>query len=398
MLVTAAVCVLFAAPFRSGSQQPITRAEAIESAIVRGGRLAVANADTSLAGAGLLAARALQNPSLAAAYSKSPPQLHFNVELPIELPGIRSARVGAASSALRAAQLLFQFEKAAAALDADTTYTRALAAQARAQLSRRNAIVADTLLAVAMVRRDAGDASELEVELARVNAGQEHNLAIADSVELVGQLIDLEAAMGILSRGATVVPSDSLHLPGDSTAMSVRGTPLQVAAGRESIAAAEKNLQAERRSVFGSPALMGGIETRDPAGTRNKILPTFGVTIPIPLLNRNRGAIAQANAEVARARAALAVTQLEYTATLLRMERQRAAAYARATRDRTLLASANRVAEMSVTAYRAGAFPLSNVLEAQRSARDILREYVDDVADVWVADAALRVLTLTTSR
>jgi outer membrane protein TolC len=52
---------------------------------------------------------------------------------------------------------------------------------------------------------------------------------------------------------------------------------------------------------------------------------------------------------------------------------------------------------MSVIAYRAGAFALSNVLEAQRSARDILRQYVDALAEVWIADATLQVLTLTAS-
>ena len=143
---------------------------------------------------------------------------------------------------------------------------------------------------------------------------------------------------------------------------------------------------------------MGGFETRDPGGTGNEILPTFGVTIPIPLLNRNRGGIALAKAELNRARAELTVTRLVYAATLLRMERQRGTAYSRASRDRVLLESANRVAQMSITAYREGAFSLSNVFEAQRSARDVLRQYVTDLADAWIADAALRVLTLTAPR
>lgn len=381
----------------AAGQAPITRAQAVEAALARGGRLAIAVADTSAAHARLLGARSLQNPALAATWSKSTPQLHFTVELPVALPGLRNARIASATAASRAAGYRLTFERAAAALDADTTYTRALAAAAHVRLSRRNALVADTLLAMATARRDAGDASDLEVELARVNAGQQHNLAIADSVELNSGLIDLQAAMGTIAASPYVALADSLFLP-DTTDIAVSsGSPLQIAAGLESVISAERGVQVERRTVFGSPAFMGGIETRDPGGTGNQILPTFGVTLPIPLLNRNRAGIAQAGAELQRANAELAVTRLEYTSNFLRMHRQRTTAYARAVRDSSLLSSANRVASMSVTAYRAGAVPLATVFEAQRSAREILRQYIDDLADVWIADAALRVLTLTSA-
>ena len=143
---------------------------------------------------------------------------------------------------------------------------------------------------------------------------------------------------------------------------------------------------------------MAGIETHDPEGTEKGILPTFGITFPIPLLNRNRAGIMTANAELIRARAELNITRVEYAASLSHLRRQRATAYNRVIQDRALLASANRVASMSVRAYREGAVPIANVFEAQRSARDVLRQYVDDLADVWIADAMLRVLTLTATK
>jgi hypothetical protein len=34
-------------------------------------------------------------------------------------------------------------------------------------------------------------------------------------------------------------------------------------------------------------------------------------------------------------------------------------------------------------------------LEAQRNARDILGQYIDDLAEAWIASAELRVYTLT---
>jgi hypothetical protein len=50
-----------------------------------------------------------------------------------------------------------------------------------------------------------------------------------------------------------------------------------------------------------------------------------------------------------------------------------------------------------MTAYTEGAAPLANVLEAQRSARDVRSQYIDDVSTLLIADATLRLLTLTTA-
>jgi cobalt-zinc-cadmium efflux system outer membrane protein len=370
--------------------QAVTRASAVESALARGGRLAVAAADTAAARAQVTGARLLEDPSLSAAYSKSPPELHFTVDWPIPFPGVRGARISSAQAGLRAAGYRFRFERALATLDVDTIYTRALATEAHARISSRNAAVADTLVRIAIARRDAGDASDLEVELARVNAGQEHNLAIADSLELLSVLSDLGT---VTAMAQPITLADSLTLPDTAGIGIASGNPLQIAASMQSLNAAQLALRSERRSVFGSPSLMGGIETHD--ADQPGILPTFGISIPIPLLNRNKAGIAIANAELIRARAELNATTIEYNATVSRLRRERTIAYRRALLDRELLESANRVASMSVRGYREGAFPIANVLEAQKSARDVLRQYVDDLADAWIADATLRVLTLT---
>jgi outer membrane protein TolC len=52
---------------------------------------------------------------------------------------------------------------------------------------------------------------------------------------------------------------------------------------------------------------------------------------------------------------------------------------------------------MSLTAYREGAASLPNVLEAQRNARDVLAQYIQDLANAWIATAELRVLALVPS-
>ena len=386
---TALVC-LFAAVARS--QQPVTRQQALESAVARGARAAVARADTLVGSAQLLAARSRDNPSLAATYSKSAPHYHAIVDLPLDIGGVRGARVRSAEATRLASQYRFTFERAAAELDADTTYTRALAARERVRLAHRNAKDADSLRRMAAIRRDAGDASELDVLLATLNAGQAANLAATDSLTLVSSLFDLQSVMGLDTNHVFLVPVDSLALPLSPAPMPAPAQTLPVAAAEQALTAAELGVNVQRRSIFAPFSIQAGIEQGDPGAPG--ILPTFGLSIPLPLLNRNRGLIAQAEAERERARAELALAKVETQAALGRASRQRNLAFEKIQRDRLLVESANRIAAMSLTAYREGAQGLPAVLEAQRNAREILSQYIDDLATAWIATATLRLYTL----
>ncbi len=383
---------------RGQSVVPLSRSQAIETALARGARLGVARADTSAAFAALLTARAFQNPTLSTSYSKSTPQYHVTLDIPIDFPALRSARIGSAAAARQAAQYRFQFERAAVALDADTTYTRALAALEHSRLSRRNAADADSLLAIAVARERAGDASELDVELARVNAGQQENVAAADSLTFISTVLDLQAVLGLGST-LVIVPTDSLRAPPDTTAAIPNGravgAPLQVAAASATLQSATLAASIQSRSVFTAPSITAGFETRDPTGSEKGILPTFGIALPLPLFNRNSGPIAQARAERERAIAELTLARVQSETEIARALRERSTALVRVSRDRMLVASANRVAALSLTAYREGAATLASVLEAQRNARDVIGQYVDDLASVWIAIAELRAITLT---
>lgn len=380
----------------SAGQLPVSREQAIASAVTRGARAAVARADTLVGAAQVLTARSRENPSLAATYSKSPPNYHAIVDLPLDIAGTRSARIRAAEAGRLASTYRFEFERAAAALDADTSYTRALAAIERVRISRRNARDADSLRRMAVLRRDAGDASELDVLLATVNAGQAANLAISDSVALISSIFDLQTVMGLDTTRVAIVPSDSLTMPPLAAPAGVTESALPIAAARQALSAAELSVRVERRSIFSPFSVQAGVEWGDP--DLHGLLPTFGVSVPLPLLNRNRGPIALAEAERERARAELSLTLFETQAAVGRARRERSVALEKLERDRVLVESANRIAAMSLVAYREGAQGLPAVLEAQRNARDILSQYVNDLADAWIATATLRLYSLTPAR
>ena len=389
------VVLLVVASQVARSQQPITRQQAVDAAVTRGARAAVARADTLVGAAQLLSARQWENPSLSATYSKAVPRYHEIIDLPFDISGARSARIRSAEATRLASQYRFQFERAAAALDADTTYTRALAALEHVRLARRNARDADSLRRMSIVRRDAGDASELDVLLATLNSGQAANLAAADSLTLVSTLFDLQAVMGLDTSVVALTPVDSLTMPADTRSQVVPPRALPVVVAEQSLTAAEQSVRAQRRSVFAPFSIQAGIEHGD--DTEPGILPTFGLSIPLPILNRNRGAIAQAEAERERARAELALARLETQVAIGRAVRARNLALEKLQRDRVLVESASRIAAMSLTAYREGAQGLPAVLEAQRNAREILNQYIDDLAEAWIATATLRLYDLRPS-
>jgi cobalt-zinc-cadmium efflux system outer membrane protein len=402
------------------AQLPVTRADAQRAALSAGTRVALARADTAAALARLSSARALPNPSLAASYSKSVPQQHLTVDLPVfDALWKRGLVVGQASASARASRLLFASERIAAVVEVDTTYTRALAAAARFRLSRQTAVEADSLQRMTVRRRDAGDASDLDVDLATITAGQQMNTASDDSLTFMSTVLAVQVLMGIPADSVALVLTDSLvfasldtlverrmleegrapfNLPpplaGTTQASSVNGTPA-VAAAEASLAAADLAVGVQRRNVFSLPSLNLGAEWGDPS--EPGLLPTFGLSIPLPLFNRNQGPIAEAAAERERARVQLVAARLLARQRLIEGVRERTTLIAKIARDRNLVVSAQRVADRSLTAYQEGAAGLPAVLEARRSARDVLGQYIDDLAALLTINTELRALTQTVS-
>ncbi|MFL5620608.1 MAG: TolC family protein [Gemmatimonadaceae bacterium] len=402
-VVVTSLTLTFAAP--ASAQRDVTRRDAIDATLSAGARVALARADSAAARARLITARALSNPSLAASYSKSTPQKHLSLEIPLDAPWIRGARVGAARAAIRAAALRMLSERAAAIVEGDTTYTTALAAEARFRLSRQTARDADSLRVLTTRRRDAGDASELDVDLATVTAGQQANSASSDSLTFMSVLLTLQTLMGIPADSVAIVLADTLRpasVAADTVLARFASAVLPRAPAPPSVRSAEASLQAaelaivrERRSVLGLPALSVGVEFGDPTGDEKGALPVVGVVLPLPLLNRNRGPIAEATAERDRARAELALARLDARQRLIEGLREREQLLVRVARDSALVLRAQRVAARAITAYAEGASALPAVLEARRSAREVLAQYIDDTAALLIVTTELRALTQT---
>jgi outer membrane protein TolC len=313
------------------------------------------------------------------------------------VPAQRSLRIRSADAALVAATLRARFDIEGTRYDADTAYTHALVSQERARLSARSAQDADSLVMLARLRRDAGDGSELDVQLAELSAGQFANAAALDALGATSALYSVQSAMGLTSPTVVIALADSLDAVAAGGAPGA-GTPLLVAAAESAVRAAELTLSLERGSIFTAPSLSVGVERQEPGGTGNQLLPTVGLSFQLPLLNRNGGGVLVAQAKLDRSHALLRIAQVETSAATALAEREQAIARERLTRTQMLVSGAERVSALSLLAFREGAAALPSVLEAQRSSRDTRTQYVEALGAVRDAASRLRLLRLTTNR
>lgn len=388
------------------AQIALSRAEAIERAGANSPRAAVALSDSLEAAALVRVARQFENPTVSASYSKSEPQAHFALDIPFDWPSARAPRIKSAERTLGAATLRLQYNRALLALDADTIYTRGQANLARATLSARTARDADSVLVMARIRRDAGDASDLDVELAAVFDGQSANAAVADSIAAQEVLVALQTLIGLRPDSVVIALSEQIEGINDGSptgvtrprpdiattpiAQALSNSMLVTAAERDADAALSRVLVEQRRR-FASPSLSVGFESVGPSS--GGMLPTLGLAVPLPLFNRNSANVQLAQTQVARARAAVTLARLEQSAAVTNARRAVSSTQVRLNRSQQLVAGANRIAALSLVAYREGAAPLAAVLDAQRSARETLAQFVDDVAAARIAESVLRFLS-----
>lgn len=370
------------------AQRPVTLEQAIESALSLGPRIALLRADSLAAAARIATARAYPNPTFSPAYTKSPPQYHLELEQPFEYPFLRAARIRAATLGAGGAAFLAAAERATIRYEVEVAYANAAAGLLIRRLSNRNAAAGQEMLRITRAREREGDASDLDVRLAEVSSGQAQLQALTDSLQSIQFTLELQTLMGVGASAVEIIPADSLDVsfpkvPRDSMA------PLRLAAAQQQIQIARANLMAARAGRIPAPALRIGIEWHDPAAEKpNRKLPLIGVALPLPLWDRNRGPIAEAQAAQARATAELALAELQTRNALTLAQQQRLLAQQRVESGRAVVNDAQRVAALSLTAYREGAYTLANVIEAQRNARDAMRSFVEALQASRIAQAA----------
>lgn len=314
------------------------------------------------------------------------------------------ARRRAAQRDLDRAVLDAAREVAAIARDARTAYVRAIRAADLQKIARQQLEINEKLVEVALLRQQAGSGSEIDVNLARTQKLESDTAVRNAALAVTEAQSELARTLGLSDAPDSLVLTDSLTQPvrwtlsADELRQTARANRLDLQIADRSVAAAEARVREERvrflKSVEIGFALERGerrsrgdrnwaaetffdslqsraltppsLMPREREGTDFMIGPAFGVELP--LWDQNQAQIAKAEAlhgQAVQFRDALLVDVAQDIHSRLARART-AAENARFFHDEQLPA-AERSAELSRDAYRAGRLSFPSVLEAERS-------------------------------
>ena len=398
-----------ARPQATASAQQVLTLRALLDSVRRGHpSIRAADSRSRAAEGGRITARAFGNPILGYQVDQTPfpggrPIVGMEREamttaiVPLEFLYQRGPRVARATADVRAAEAEAGAARQRTALDAATAYYRTALAQIQVATTHDLLGWLDTLVAYNRSRVREGVAAEADLirsELERDRLAAEASMQGAELVQaraaLAAYLSDVPTSAPLpavaiddvplplpASLPAALRPSVASFAPPNaaaSTSGSIDARP-EVRAARERLAASRAAVAGERSMIVRQ--LGATIGTMQTGRTTSMIA---GLSVPLPLFDQNRGEIQRANAE--RDAAAYELLGQERTATAelrgaleaAQILTERAASLAR--RDSaSFLARAEEARRIALGAYREGAVPLFQVIDAARTWADARMTY-----------------------
>jgi cobalt-zinc-cadmium efflux system outer membrane protein len=389
--------------------RPLTLRSLIESVVTRHPSLEAAQSLVRAARGSRRTAGAFGNPVLAYQLENAPlpnraaPSMDreamTTAMFPLEPVFQRAPRVRAADANTRAADADARAMRQRLVMEAATAYYRTALAQVRVDITTDLVHWLDTLVSYNRVRAEEGVIAEADWLRATLERDRTVAEGALHDVELASARAELRRFLGGDSQlGAPlVVAGDSLPLPlptfGVTLATSVLssgadttralaltralGTRPEMIGARERVAAAAAGISAERSMLLRELSAMLG--TKRSAGTTSLVA---GLSLPLPLFDRNRGEVDRATAERAAAvfesavqeRAIRADVEAAYASARILSARVSALASRDAASGRpvqgtgiALLDLAEESRRIALAAYREGAVPLLQVLDAARA-------------------------------
>jgi len=316
--------------------------------------------------------------------------------LPLEFLYQRAPRLARANADVRAAEADAGAARQRIALDAASAYYRAALAHVQSATTHDLVGWLDTLVAYNRARVNEGVAAEADLVRSQVERDRVVSEASMQDAELAQARATLGAyASGVPGlmpdvsvddmplplRGSTPAAADVVLASGDhpSPSAAIDSRP-DVRAARERVTSATAALAAEHSMIVRQ--LGATIGTMQTGRTTSMIA---GVSLPLPLFDQNRGEIQRASAErdaatfdlAAQERSATADLRGAYAAAVLLTDR----ASELSRRDSMgFLARAEESRRIALGAYREGAVPLFQVIDAARSWADARMTYYKTIA------------------
>lgn len=312
---------------------------------------------------------------------------------PLDLPWLRSARIGAAEAGLAATDAAVRAFEAQLLAGVRLRHYDVLRRQAELKNAREDAALMEGVRARIALRVELGEAPRFElikadaemlnaqkaVQVAEFRVGQ----AGAQLRQLVGAALPADFMLKGQLRDVPAVP------PADVVRRSLPGISPDLARARAETVRAERLLDYEKQQRWPRLALKASVS--EEPDTRSS---QFGVVVSVPLWDRRRGPVGEAAAQLARARHELAAQEFSLDQQLDIAYQQYEIAQAQvAALESGIVRQAEAALKVAEAAYKFGERGFLEVLDAQRVFRAARGELISaryELAAAWVEIERLR--------
>lgn len=249
------------------------------------------------------------------------------------------------------------------------SFTSALVAQTRAQISSQLVNIADESVQSVQQLFEAGETSRIEVLQATVEAAQARIAEQNARTELMARRRVLAAAIGIDQLTDESIVGD---LAADMTDEPWQDLLDQIVSASPELAAAGSQLERAKWSLSlacaqVTPNVTGQAGVGYDAATDDTFA-VVGVSVPLPIRNRNQGNIRSARADVAAASAAIQTTRLSLHRRLAdAVGRYQVARQRYFQINETVIPQAEQTFQLSTLAFEAGETGYLQLLTTQRT-------------------------------
>jgi cobalt-zinc-cadmium efflux system outer membrane protein len=382
---------VFALPPGLTFTEQLSARDAVAIALWNNAALQADLATLEISRADLVEARLFRNPSFSMLLPVGPKPFELLLAWPIEELWQRGKRIKAAELNVSAVATGLVQNGLNLIRDVRVAHTDLWMAEQRARSLRESAVLRERVAVLTARRRDAGDASGLEVRLAQVDARSTDELAQRSINEVEVFRARLRQLLGMRDDRTlfSAVPD-----PVDRPALPSLDALLEIAiSNRPDLRAAEIDVEtaAERARWQRSRilALLAPALSTKGVGTAG-IRTGPGLNMDVPAFNRNQGQISRADAEVLRAGRL-------YMSLKDRMEEEVIESYARISQAQASVAVlreqvrpvVDESIQLTERGYQSGDLSLLNVLEATRQRFDVVLREIDAQAALQRARAEL---------
>ena len=394
-----ACALLIAVPCVGAAAERVGVDEAVAAALQRNATLLRLQAEVGaerarLAGASTLAAT---NPELellaGPRWRGSDRSTDYGIGLSqrLEIFGQRGARVDSARSLVSAAEARLAMGRVEVAAGVRVAFYGALAAGERVRLAADGVKLAEEALLAAESRQQAGAASGIEVNAARIAVGraareqseaeQRRTAAVARLLLLLGMDAGQELVLSGALRGSADAPTDVKARIEEA----LRRRP-DLTAARQDLEAARAGVRLTSREALPSPRV--GASYGEEEGAR---IARGTIAFDLPVFQRNQAGRGVAAARLEQSERAVEALEREIrTEVVVAVERLRAASAAATAFGGAALTSVAENLQLVTEAYRAGKVDFFQLLVLRRETLDARASYLSALEELAAAQAELK--------